>query len=127
MCSLQYIYADIKTPIFVLNSMYDTAQLKDIFGLPCLPGNCSDEMMKKFEYFHEVFVKKIAPVLSSSNGYYFDSCLVHCQTLADKPWQSYQAVGHPMRESFADWYFERPSPVNATRVKDCDYPCNHSC
>ena len=84
-------------------------------------------MMKLFEQFHSVFVAKIAPVLSSSNGYYFDSCLIHCQTLDNAPWQSYQALGHPMRESFADWYYERPSPVNATRVKDYDYPCNHSC
>jgi hypothetical protein len=142
---LQYIYADIKTPTFVLNSMYDIAHLKNIFGLPCLPGNCTEEMLVHFERFHEVFVEKIAPVLSTSNGYYFDSCLVHCQTLTDDAWQLYRVMGHTVRETFADWYYEGRRPVNAswqadtspwqaeygtvnaTRIKDCNYPCNQSC
>ena len=124
---MQYMFAFIKTPLFVLNSMYDSAQLKGLYGLPCLPPKCSSEMMTKFKHFHDVFVEEVQPVVSGSGGYYLDSCLTHCQTLDDKQWSTYSAQGHPMRESFADWYYERPSSLNATRVLDCDYPCNHSC
>lgn len=108
--------------------MYDTAQLNSIYGLPCLPGNCTAEFMKDFYHFKDTFDMQMEPVLSrAGSAYYFDSCLTHCQTMEDLQWSTYMAQGHHMRESFADWYYERPSSKGATRVKDCDWPCNHSC
>ena len=121
------MYDYIRTPLFVLNSMYDTTQL----SLPCLEhlDNCSDVEINFFDYFKAAFDVKMQPVLNSmsSNGYFFDSCLAHCQATADECWTKYATAGHPMRESFADWYYERPSPSGATRVKDCDIPCNPTC
>lgn len=121
-----YNYRFVTSPLFVLNSLYDTAQLSGLYHLPCLPGNCSAKMMEKFQHFHEVFVEKIQPVLSSlpPNGFFFDSCLVHCQTLSDEMWTTFRAKGRLMRDSFADWYYERPGSEN---IMDCEYPCNHSC
>ena len=128
MCCLQYIYSYIKAPLFVLNSQYDTAQLSSIYNLPCLPNNCSAENMKLFEHFNQVLVEKLQPVLAStSNGYFIDSCLVHCEARGDIFWSTISAKGHPLRESFADWYYERPSSEGATRVLDCKYPCNPTC
>ena len=44
----------VKSIIFVLNSEYDTAQLRGIAGVPCFPPNCSDDMMKFIDNFREV-------------------------------------------------------------------------
>lgn len=123
---LQYIYDYIKTPMFVLNSLYDTAQINGIEKIPCLPPNCTTKMMERIEQFHQEFLQMIKPVLSSPNGFYFDSCMIHCQTLTDEPWNWFITKGHTMRESFADWFYERPSPANATRILDGDWP-NHTC
>ena len=109
--------------------MYDTNQLKGFYGLPCLPPNCSTDQMKEFVHFHEEFVRQLEPVLSgfSSSGFFLDSCLAHCQSLSDDRWAKFSALKHPMRETFADWYNDVPGNDNATRVRDCDYPCNQSC
>ena len=129
LCCLQYIYSYIKAPLFVLNSQYDTNQLAH-YRLPCVPSaskNCSSEDVKLLQHFNQVFVEKLQPVLAStSNGYFIDSCFAHCQARGSK-WSTISAKGHLMRESFADWYYEKPSSEGATRVLDCPYPCNPTC
>ena len=51
---MQYSYPFIKSPIFVLNSQYDTWQLANILQLGCLPPRCSESQMKFFENFRNV-------------------------------------------------------------------------
>ena len=50
----QYSFPYIKSPMFVLNSLYDTAQLAGILKLPCLPPNCTDKEMMFFYDFEHV-------------------------------------------------------------------------
>jgi len=120
-----YSYPFIKTPIFVLNSVYDTAQLAGILQLGCLPPNCSQEMMEFFDNFRVEFLSQATPaIISTSNGFFGDSCLVHCQTLTDDTWSVYKVSGQLMSETFANWYFGRNGK---TRVLDCVYPCNPTC
>ena len=51
--SSQYSFQFIKSPMFVLNSEVDTAQLAGILQLPCLPPNCSATEM---EYFYQFII-----------------------------------------------------------------------
>ena len=51
---VQYLFPFIKTPMFIGNSLYDTAQLLGILGLDCLPPNCSEDMLKFFYEFKHV-------------------------------------------------------------------------
>ena len=62
--STQYSYPYIKTPIFALNSQYDTWQLKNILQLGCLPPNCSPTQMTFFENFRKV--RSSPPILCVS-------------------------------------------------------------
>ena len=57
----QYTYPYIKSPIFALNSQYDTWQLGNILQLGCLPPNCSPTQMTFFENFRKV--KSSTPIL----------------------------------------------------------------
>jgi hypothetical protein len=111
-----FTFEFIKSPIFVLNSLYDTAQLAGILGLDCLPPDCDDQQQ---------FVTQLAPALDSSAGIFADSCLIHCQTLEDKPWATYAVGGKTMREAFEDWYFEKSS--EKYQEVDCPFPCNPTC
>ena len=125
---MQYIYGFIKTPIFVLNSQYDEIILNGSYKLPCMPPGCSASDEAHLWHYQKVFTEQLQPVLSSpsSNGYFIDSCYIHCQTFqVDKVWMNYAISGHSIAKTFGDWYFERSSN---TRLKDCTYyPCNPTC
>ena len=77
-------------------------------------------------YTHtQEFIAQATPALvSTSNGVFIDSCLVHCQTLTDDTWSVYKVSGQLMSETFANWYFGRSGK---TQVVDCAYPCNPTC
>ena len=81
----------------------------------------------------QIFLRSAVSVMNSStdNGYYFDSCEIHCQTIQDIPW-SRISIGNTtvtIRESFAHWYKEDTRPGVDTRMRDCQVPfnCNRSC
>ena len=61
----QYTYPYIKSPIFALNSQYDTWQLGNILQLGCLPPNCSPTQMTFFENFRKV-KSSMTPILCVS-------------------------------------------------------------
>ena len=50
----QYLFSFIKTPMFIANSLYDTAQLAAILQLGCLPPHCPEDKMKFFNNFRTV-------------------------------------------------------------------------
>ena len=93
-----------------------------------MPPHCSEEGMTYLRNYERVFNEQIHPVIASplSNGYFLDSCFVHCQTFeVDEVWIDYAIQGHSIARTFGDWYFERS---HETRLKDCEnYPCNPSC
>jgi hypothetical protein len=121
-----YMFPFIKTPTFIGNSLYDTAQLAGLLGLDCLPPNCPEDKMKFFYNFRNQFLEQLEPALmSESTGVFADSCLVHCQTLTDDTWTQFLVGAQSMRDTFSDWYFERSS--GKTKEVDCAFPCNPTC
>ena len=119
----QYTYPYIKTPIFVLNSEYDTWQLSNILQLGCLPPKCTPEKMTDFTKWRATFLQALGPAIGAhSNGIFTDSCLVHCQSL-DAPWNTFKVNGQTAHDTFANWYFETGGQ---SQEVDKPYP-NESC
>ena len=50
----QYTEPFITSPLFGLNSIYDSWQLANILQIPCKPPDCSPEYMKDFENYRKV-------------------------------------------------------------------------
>ena len=102
--------------------------LNGSYGQPCLPPHCDKEGETSLRNYEKVFNEQTRPIISSppSNGYFLDSCFVHCQTFqSDKTWSEYAIRGRTIAKTFGDWYMERS---HETRLKDCEnYPCNPSC
>ena len=93
-----------------------------------MPPGCSAEDDALLKHYEDVFNQQVEPVLSSpsQNGYFLDSCYIHCQTFQDdKVWMHYAISGHTIARTFGDWYFKRSAEA---RLKDCEnYPCNPTC
>ena len=50
----QYTEPFITSPLFGLNSIYDSWQLANILQIPCHPPSCPDQYMKDFENYRQV-------------------------------------------------------------------------
>ncbi|KAM7507365.1 hypothetical protein LguiA_017818 [Lonicera macranthoides] len=98
----QNVIQRIKTPLFILNSIFDTYQLEYIFTLTYLPKvgrfwlkcpnntkYCSSSQIRRLEGLQSEFVNTILTRLGnhpSSRGWFIDSCYTHCQSLFGPSW-----------------------------------------
>ncbi|KAL1830557.1 hypothetical protein ACET3Z_000208 [Daucus carota] len=142
LCMLpQNFVADIKTPLFVVNSVYDTWQIENIL-MPVKKDqlavhdefascghdieNCTCDQVKLWRGFQSEFYQALAQLnSSSSNGMFINACASHCQTqkqetwfgtstmpkLRDRPAGSLQGVG----EAVGEWF------VNDAEMRRVDY------
>lgn len=121
----QYTYPHIMTPMFVLNSEYDTWQLANILQLGCLPPKCNETQMTAFTNWRATFLAALQPaVQSTTNGLFTDACLYHCQSLSDTLWSKIKVGGQNAHDTFSDWYFKESG-----KGKEIDgaYPNNPTC
>eukprot|EP00117_Sycon_ciliatum_P030713 scpid71083/ scgid24160/ len=74
----------------------------------------------------QTFLAAFQPVIngSSTTGTFADACLTHCQSMSNA-WSEYKIGGQLMRETFADWYFQRTTGKG--REMDGPYPSNPTC
>lgn len=122
----QYTEPHIKSALFGLNSLYDSWQLLNILQLGCFPLNCPPEKMKAFEKYRGEFLNAAADFVSrDSRGVFFDSCLMHCQSLNNGQWNNLKISKQSARDTFADWYKGHTSATG--KEVDCAFPCNPTC
>ncbi|KAK1325444.1 hypothetical protein QJS10_CPA01g03051 [Acorus calamus] len=135
----QYSAPQIKTPIFILNSAYDSWQIKNILA----PGvddphgtwhdckndikHCSPDQIQTMQGFRAEFLKALAGVGNSAqSGLFINSCYSHCQSEMQEYWlmpDSPVLDKIPIAKAVADWFYDR-SPFQKI---DCPYPCDSSC
>ncbi|KAK8639903.1 hypothetical protein V6N13_138269 [Hibiscus sabdariffa] len=137
----QYVVQTMKTPIFFVNSPYDSWQIKNILAPSSADKSkawknckldltkCTPEQLKVIEDFRRTFLDALnkAGVLNSpTKGLFLDSCYAHCQIGKQITWSSDTSpvVGNTkIAKAFGDWYYDR----NPLRLVDCPYPCNPTC
>jgi hypothetical protein len=117
----------LQTPLFVLNSKYDTWQAKQIIGA----GNCSDHISTcptDLIAFWVGYGHKMVAILDSlppRHGAYLGNCQMHCQT-GPSSW-GYTVNGTSMGSAVATWYAAALRGEQATlprHVDRCDeLPC----
>ncbi|CAM6107965.1 unnamed protein product [Calypogeia fissa] len=134
----EYIIPGLKTPLFVLNSGYDSTQI----GYSLVPSAadpnsiwdecksslllCSAAQLNVLQGFWDSFLEKLLPLLEEKDCAFIDSCYVHVQAQVDSMWngpRSPKIDNKTMATVVGDWYFER----NSTKVVDCPYPGNPTC
>uniref|UniRef100_A0ACD5XWJ3 Uncharacterized protein n=1 Tax=Avena sativa TaxID=4498 RepID=A0ACD5XWJ3_AVESA len=134
------VIKSIKTPAFVLNSGYDSWQIKNILvpdessptksWLTCKDNieKCDSTQIKELHGLRKTLVDDLKAVKGKEDwGIFIDSCFAHCQTPFRISWDSpiSPRLGNKtIAEAVGDWYFGRSHEVKQI---DCEYPCNPTC
>ncbi|XP_021738078.1 pectin acetylesterase 9-like [Chenopodium quinoa] len=136
----QYLLSYIKTPLFILNSAYDTWQFHNIL-VPSLADRkgkwnnckknvtfCTDSQIQTLQDFRQKMLEVTYSFYTHSTrgGMFINSCFAHGQSLYQETWfdiDSPRVQNKTVAEAVGDWYFER----KVTKLIECPYPCSASC
>ena len=126
-----YVFRFIQnTRVFVLNSLYDSAQISGIFRLGCNPdkqGNCSKKQLDELQQYRDDMVKALDPVIKSQrDGIFATACYQHEESCQDFDWDGIHVNNVSQRQAFGDWYFNRTQPAHSKYI-DVRWPDNQSC
>ncbi|KAG2593495.1 hypothetical protein PVAP13_5NG112114 [Panicum virgatum] len=130
----------INTPTFILNSDYDSWQIRNALAPNgSYPGqawssckadirNCSSTQMDILHGFRKKLVSELKVAEDKRDwGLFIDSCFTHCQSPFRISWISRispRLGNKTIAEAVGDWYFGRREEV---KYIDCKYPCNPTC
>ncbi|VAH70366.1 unnamed protein product [Triticum turgidum subsp. durum] len=135
----------IRTPMFILNSAYDSWQIRNVLvpvsSAPDKPWssckdnirNCNSTQIKVLDAsvslgFRNTMVGAFKVVEYKEDwGLFIDSCFTHCQSLYGISWNSEispRLGNKSIAEAAGDWYHGRSQ---GEKEIDCEYPCNPTC
>ncbi|XP_068316907.1 pectin acetylesterase 12-like [Pyrus communis] len=128
------LIVNITTPLFILNSAYDSWQINNSLAPPSADphgewkscrynlASCSASQMQILQGFRNQMLNAVREFsMRNQNGMFINSCLVHCQT-EKSAWYANEspALGKKtIAEAVGDWYFDR------AEVKVVDETCRH--
>ena len=100
----------IKTPIFIMNSMFDSWQTKHLMKLSCdvtaSNSNCSDRETRYLKQYRESFLNSMTAFLidgQQDGGCFLSACPTHSMANDDKFWLHSYIDGANMRKAMLDW------------------------
>jgi hypothetical protein len=111
----------VRTPLFVVNSKFDTWQEKAIIGVKCTVTKCN----AKQQSFWSAYGKRMVALLGSmppQHGAFVTNCPAHCQTGTASAWGKRTINGTVMGPAFGAWYADRREDGTGKFkfVEDCD-------
>lgn len=135
--SAQHFLADIYSPTFILQSAYDTYQVRNYLVPPtedptgewdpCKnnPRLCSPAEVNDLQDFRNEMVLALSPIRTFSTwGLYIISCFYHTQSQGDYLWNGPSRVASTsVVTAVGEWVYKGVG----TKYVDCPYPCNPTC
>ncbi|XP_010544127.1 PREDICTED: pectin acetylesterase 2 isoform X2 [Tarenaya hassleriana] len=135
----QNIINQIKTPLFILNTAYDSWQIQESLAPPTADprgywhdcrlnyAKCNSSQIQFLQGFRIRILNAVKGVAASrQNGVFINSCFAHCQTERHDTWfdKNSPAVRNKgIAVAVGDWYFGR----GGGKLIDCAYPCDKTC
>lgn len=133
------LIASIRTPLFILNTAYDSWQIQSSLAPSSADphGNwrdcrlnhnkCSGSQIQFLQGFRNHMVNVVRGFSrSGQNGLFINSCFAHCQSERQDTWfaDNSPVIGNKaIALAVGDWYFDRA----AVKDIDCPYPCDSTC
>ncbi|KAH1190291.1 Pectin acetylesterase 10 [Glycine max] len=148
----QNLIAGIRTPLFILNTAYDSWQTyytQQIFSVyhqvqtSLAPSSadphgfwhdcrlnhakCTSSQIQYLQGFRNQMLNAIKGFSRSpQNGLFINSCFAHCQSERQDTWfaDNSPVIGNKaIALAVGDWYFDRA----VVKAIDCPYPCDNTC
>ncbi|XP_015939573.1 pectin acetylesterase 12 [Arachis duranensis] len=135
----QNLIAGIRTPLFILNTAYDSWQIQSSLAPTTAdPGGnwhdcrknyyrCSGSQIQFLQGFRNEMLNSMKGFSrSNQNGMFINSCFAHCQSERQDTW--FADNSPVIREkaialAVGDWFFNRA----VVKDIDCAYPCDNTC
>ncbi|XP_002988519.2 pectin acetylesterase 8 [Selaginella moellendorffii] len=125
-----YILPSIKQPMFLLNSAYDTWQIRNTLlyptaeWRPCVlnSSSCHPRQLQILQGFRSSFLTNISPAFEKEKwGFFINSCFHHCQGDVSTVRVNNQTI----LEAIGNWMYERQKKV--ILVDFLSWPNNPTC
>lgn len=122
-------------PFFILNGLFDPAQMGIILGLGCVPplGNCNATQTAALYSYATALHGNISAAVAafgSRDGYFLHGCYQHESSCRDPDWMRIfvSSAAQTPNTSFSAWYTAAtPPPMSVYRVVDVPWPGDTSC
>ncbi|KAK8468033.1 hypothetical protein PHAVU_007G206300 [Phaseolus vulgaris] len=135
----QNLIASIRTPLFILNTAYDSWQIQSSLAPPSADprgywhdcrlnhAKCTASQIQYLQGFRNQMLNDINGFSRSyQNGLFINSCFAHCQSERQDTWfaDNSPVIGNKaIALAVGDWYFDRA----VVKAIDCPYPCDNTC
>jgi O-palmitoleoyl-L-serine hydrolase len=93
----------VETPMFVLNSKYDTWQEKAILGLNCDINKCNSSQQAFFVEYGRLMLQRMKAV-PVRHAAFLTNCPAHCQTGTGGDWFRRSVQKTSIADAVASWY-----------------------
>lgn len=123
----------IKTPLFPLQSLYDSWSLPNILGIGCAKDSslkaCNAQEMAYIEDYHKNTSKVLTDITSrAENGCWAPVCVDHCYTFGtfyNKNFEIPMGSGNTCDKTMKLWYDKHPG--NHRHIDTGSWPSNKPC
>ncbi|XP_027934380.1 pectin acetylesterase 12-like [Vigna unguiculata] len=135
----QNLIASIRTPLFILNTAYDSWQIQSSIAPSSADprgywhdcrlnhAKCTASQIQYLQGFRNQMLNGIKSFSRSyQNGLFINSCFAHCQSERQDTWfaDNSPVIGNKaIALAVGDWYFDRA----VVKDIDCPYPCDNTC
>ncbi|KAE9618893.1 hypothetical protein Lal_00046939 [Lupinus albus] len=136
----QNLIGGVRTPLFILNTAYDSWQIQSSLAPPSADPHgywrdCRSNHAKctgsQIRFLQGGFRNHMLNVVkgfsrSNQNGLFINSCFAHCQSERQDTWfaDNSPAIGNKaIALAVGSWYFDRA----IVKDIDCPYPCDNTC
>eukprot|EP00694_Reclinomonas_americana_P007695 EC799033.1.p1 GENE.EC799033.1~~EC799033.1.p1 ORF type:complete len:193 (+),score=57.28 EC799033.1:67-579(+) len=128
-----------KSPVFVINSLYDAWQMGNIFMTQApawkecagkLDSCTSSEISVTNSIFQKRMLDRVLTQLQPKDGAFLFSCWSHCQSYGPGGFDGIKINGVSVAKALGDWYYGRASHnvyVDCTLNQSSPHECNSSC
>lgn len=125
----QYFLPFVKSSLFVVNPLYDSWQLGNIWEIPCAhhPYSCTKKELRQIKKFRKTTLKAMKRVIkgSSNIALFADSCIDHGQVIFNAQWNTIKVMRKSISSSFSKWYHKPKKEVYF--IDEDKYPANPTC
>ncbi|KAK3098676.1 hypothetical protein FSP39_021875 [Pinctada imbricata] len=115
-----FFYKHLFTPVFFVNSLYDTWYMNHVLSVTCPVSQCKAKDIEVLENHKNLVLSDIHPVVSSvHDGLYLTSCPVHSMLVNSRFNTKFHEDGVELRKAFSKWFFHKVP--NVTFVDNMKY------